>query len=369
MMASLELAKARLTSFAVHEAAGISPLYELLAGRAKDDDEVAALLAAAPENFAHGTLFFAAAQRLVQAEPWIELASYYLTMGGSFGPDERVWPLFREFVLDRADRMRELISTRTTQTNEVRRAAPMFPAIAQAAKEAAKVSKGPIGLLDVGTSAGLLLGVDRYGFRYQNEAGEQVNAGPAKTPLVLTCAASGKPLPRLPKKLAVGAKVGLDRRPIDLRDEEELAWLEACVWADQPERSRTLRVAAEMQEKDRPTLVAGDAVDDLAAAAAQVPAELPLVVLTSHVLPYMSDDRRQEFVAAVAALAATRPLWWVSQEHYLAAMTYLVPGRKEFEDHPKENWGLLGLVRWESGKPDARLLGRTGAHGQSLSWL
>ncbi|CAM4133615.1 DUF2332 domain-containing protein [Kibdelosporangium persicum] len=364
-MASLEMAKARLTNFAVNEAAGISPLYELLATHAKDDDEVAALLAAAPENFAHGTLFFAAAQRLVQAEPWIELANYYLTMGGSFGPDERVWPLFREFVLERADKMRELISTRTTQTNEVRRAAPLFPAIAQAAKEA----KGPIGLLEVGTSAGLLLGVDRYGFRYQTEAGEQINAGPAKTPLVLTCAVSGRPLPRLPKKLAVGAKVGLDRRPIDLRDEEELAWLEACVWADQPERSRRLRVAAEMQEKDRPTLVTGDAVDGLATAAAQVPAELPLVVLTSHVLPYMSDQRRQEFVAAVADLAAGRPLWWVSQEHYLAAMAYLVPGRKDFEDGSGEIRGVLGLVRWESGKPDVRLLGRTGPHGQTLMWL
>nr|CEL18967.1 FIG01033523: hypothetical protein [Kibdelosporangium sp. MJ126-NF4]CTQ95230.1 FIG01033523: hypothetical protein [Kibdelosporangium sp. MJ126-NF4] len=367
-MASLELAKTRLTNFAVHEAAGISPLYELLADRAKDDDEVAALLAAAPENFAHGTLFFAAAQRLVQAEPWIELASYYLTMGGSFGPDERVWPLFREFVLERADKMRELISTRTTQTNEVRRAAPMFPAIAQAAKEAAKVSKGPIGLLEVGASAGLLLGVDRYGFRYQNESGDQVNAGPAKTPLVLTCAVSGQPLPKLPKKLAVGAKVGLDRRPIDLADEEELAWLEACVWADQPDRSRTLRVAADMQAKDRPTLVAGDAVDGLADAAAQVPVELPLVVLTSHVLPYMSDDRRRQFVAAVADLAARRPLWWVSQEHYLAAMTYLVPGRAEFEDDSRGEWAVLALVRWESGKPETSLLGRAGAHGQSLVW-
>lgn len=363
-MVPVELAKARLAAFAAQEAAGVSPLYELLATRAKDDDDVAALLAVAHENFAHGTLFFAAAQRLVQAEPWIELASYYLTMGGSFGPDERVWPLFREFVLDRAEKMRELISTRTTQTNEVRRAAALFPAVAQVAKAV----KGPVGLLEVGTSAGLLLGVDRYGYRYQNEAGEQVNAGPAKTPLVLTCGVSGKPLPRLPKKLAVGAKVGLDRRPVDLADEEELAWLEACVWADQPERSRTLRVAAEMQEKDRPTLVTGDAVDDLAAAAARVPAELPLVVLTSHVLPYLPEARRQEFVAAVAELAARRPLWWISQEHYLAAMAYLVPGRPDLADHPKDVWGLLSLVRWEAGKPDTKLLGRAGAHGQNLLW-
>jgi hypothetical protein len=364
-MATLELVKKRLRTFAETEAAGVSPLYDLLARQSAEDDEVAALLAAAPDDFARGTLLFAAAQRLVQAEPWIELANYYLTMGGSYGPDDRVWSLFRAFVLERADKMRELISTRTTQTNEVRRAATLFPAVAQAAKEA----RGPVGLLEIGSSGGLLLGMDRYGYRYQNEAGEQFNGGPVKTPLVLTCGLAGKPLPKLPKKLAVAAKVGLDRRPIDLGDEDELAWLEACIWADQPERSRRLRVAAEMQAKDKPTLVTGDAVDDLAAAAARIPADVPLVVLTSHVLPYLPDERRQEFVDALAALGASRPLWWVSQEHYMAAMAYLVPGRTDFDDSYREFRGVLGLVHWNSGKTDTRLLARTGAHGQTLTWL
>ncbi|MEV4318602.1 DUF2332 domain-containing protein [Actinocrispum sp. NPDC049592] len=364
-MAALELAKKRLRHFATEEAAGISPLYELLAGHAAEDDEVAALLTAAPDQFAHGTLFFTAAQRLVQAEPWIELANYYLTMGGSFGPDDRVWPLFRSFVLERAGKMTELIATRTTQTNEVRRATTLFPALADVAKQV----KGPIGLLEVGCSGGLLLGIDRYGFRYQNEDGEQVNAGPAKTPLVLTCAVSGAPMPRLPKKLVVGAKIGLDRRPIDLADEEELAWLEAGIWADQPERSRRLRVAAELQRKDPPALVAGDAVDDLAAAAANVPADLPLVVITSHVMPYLPDERRKAFIEALGSLAAQRPLWWVTQDHYRGAMAYLAPERTEFVQTLDSSWGLLAVVQWAAGAPSARFLGRTGAHGQTLVWL
>jgi hypothetical protein len=363
-MVAIDEVKRRLNTFAATEAAGFSPLYELLARHACEDDEVAALLSAAPDEFASGTLFFAAAQRLVQAEPWIELANYYLTMGGSYGPDERVWTLFRDFVLARADKMRELIATRTTQTNEVRRAATLFPAVALAAKEA----RGPVALLEVGTSGGLLLGMDRYGYRYQNEEGEQVNAGPAKTPLVLTCALSGGPLPKLPKKLAVAAKIGLDRRPVDLGDEDELAWLEACIWADQPERSRRLRVAAEMQRKDPPTLVAGDAVDDLGEVAARIPEELPVIVITSHVLPYLPDARRRDFVAALTELAASRPVWWVSQDHYLAAMTYLVPGRADLHEGDQQFRGVLGLVTWDAGKPSARLLARTGPHGQTLDW-
>ena len=58
--------------------------------------------------------------------------------------------MFRTFVLDRAEPIRHLIATHTTQTNEVRRAALLYPAVALAAKQV----KGPIGLLEVGTSAG-----------------------------------------------------------------------------------------------------------------------------------------------------------------------------------------------------------------------
>ncbi|MFD1148621.1 DUF2332 domain-containing protein [Saccharothrix hoggarensis] len=360
-MTPLDLVRQRLAGFAREEARGVSPLYEHLAAHAADDPEVAGLLTAAPERFAHATLFLAAAHRLLQAEPYHELSNYYPSLGGTYGADVNTWTVFRRFVLERADRMRALISTRTTQTNEVRRAALLYPALAQV--------KGPVALLEVGCSAGLLLGLDQYGYRYQTEQAGQLVAGPAKAALGLHCAvelAPGAELPKIPKAVKIAAKVGLDRAPADLTDEDTYAWLEACVWADQPERLRLFGVAAAVQRKSPPELVVGDAVADLAAAVDRLPAELPLVVLTSNVLPYLSGE---EFVRALGAL--DRPLWWLSHEVYDAALAHVLPGRDDLRPAPGEAaFGVLGLTRFEDGGPrSTRVLARTAPHGQRLVWL
>ncbi|WP_440902482.1 DUF2332 domain-containing protein [Actinosynnema sp.] len=354
-MTSLELVRERLASFAERGAADVSPLYAHLAARAATDDAVAGLLTAAPERFAHPTLLLAAVHRLAQAEPVHPLSRYYPTLGGTHGPDEGTWPLFRDFVLERADRVRELISTRSTQGNEVGRAALLYPALARV--------KGPVGLVEVGCSAGLLLGIDRYSYRYQSEQAGQVAVGPAKATVGVHCVlelAPGATMPKLPKSVKVGARIGLDRAPADLEDEETYAWLEACVWADQPERLRLLGVAAAAQRKAKPEFVTGDAVADLAKAVALVPEDQPLVVLTSMVLPYVPVVG---FVDALRALG--RPLTWVSLESYGTGLEHLLPGRAELEDGH-----VVGLVRVEDGEVrSAEALALAAPRGQRLTWL
>jgi hypothetical protein len=357
--------KTRIRLFAEKEAGENSPLYRHLAGKAAEDDEVAGLLLAAADGQARGTLLMAVAHRLIQADPVHPLARYYPSLGGFDGVDGGTWPVFREFLLGRADKARALIATRFTQTNEVRRAALAYPAVALAAKEAG----GRITLLEVGCSAGLLLGLDRFSYRYQCAGGDQLTAGPSRATVGLHCAldlAPGAVLPRLPKKFTVHGKVGLDVAPVDAADEDELAWLEACVWADQPERARLLRTAVAAQLKSPPELITGDAVDDLAASVALLPGDVPLVILTSHVLAYLGD-RRQDFVAALAKLAEKRPLWWVSEEPYEAGLKFVLPGRDDLTSD--DGLCVLGLVRWHQGRPQARALARTAPHGQRMTWL
>lgn len=367
--ATLEQIRRRLRRFAELETVTTSPLYSHLAGHVAADDELAGLLTAAEASEASPTLLFAAVQRVLQAEPFHELTNYYPSLGGSYGPDGGLWPLFRTFVAERADRVRELVATRVTQTNEVRRAAPLYPAVAMAAKQA----RAPVGLLEVGTSAGLLLGLDTFSYRYQTEQVGQLAAGPARSTVGVHCAlalAPGATLPAIPKKLATAVKIGLDLHPVDLTDEQEYAWLEACVWPDQPERLRLFGAAAAAQRKSPPELVTGDAVEDLATVAARVPADVPLVVISSHVLWQFDPDRRLAFLAALDELAATRPLWWVSQESYAAALQPLLPGRADLrpaDDAPP--FGVLGLVRWIDGRPAARALARTALHGERMEWL
>jgi len=359
----------RLRAFAELEAADVSPLYEQFALGAAEDPDVAALLGHARDEAAVPALLLAAAHRLVQAEPFHELSSYYPSLGGTCGPDARSWPLFREFVLERSEKMAELIATRTVRTNEVRSAALLYPAVALAGKQVG----GAIGLLEVGTCAGLRLLLDRFGYRYQTEGSGQIIVGPAKSPLGLHCvlaAAPGVQLPELSRKLRVAARVGLDRAPVDATDLEQFAWLEACVWADQPERLRLLGVAARMQTGDRPELLAGDPVDGLAAAAGRVPSGLPLVVANSDVATRLTEEQRADYVHALASLAAERPLWWVSDESYHSGLDLVLPGREDLVPRRGDSAaGVLGLVHWVDGRPRAQALARTGSHGQRLEWL
>jgi hypothetical protein len=365
----LGLVQRRMRRFAAVETVPASPLYHHLAEKSAEDPEICGLLTGTSEEFATPTLLLAAVHRTLQANPFHELANYYPSLGGSYGVDGATWPLFRAFVLERADQIRALVASRTTQTNEVRRAALLYPAVALAASH----TKGPVGLLEVGCSAGLLLNLDRYGYRYQTEQAGQLVAGPTKASVGLHCAlelAPGATVPALPKKIAVGARVGLDRAPVDLTDEDQYAWLEACIWADQPERVRLFAAAANAQRGDRPELITGDAIDDLPAVAARIPAELPVVVITSLALLYLSTERQLAFLAALSDLAARRPVSWVSHEEYVSALRHLLPDRADLlRDKGEPSFGVLGLVRWEKGAPVARALARTAWHGQRMTWL
>lgn len=367
-MADVGTAKERLRQFADHEAAGISPLYSHLAGHAAEDDDVAALLLeAGTGGDAHPNLLLAVAHRLIQAEPIHPLSRYYPSLGGMDGVDGATWPEFRTFLLERSDRVKELLRTRFTQTNEVNRAAVLYPAVARAAKEA----KGKVGLVEAGCSAGLLLGMDRFAYQYRLPGGEQLAAGPKKTPVGLHCAvelADGAQPPTVPTKLNVGAKVGLDRNPVDAQDDDELAWLEACVWADQPDRIRMLRTAADAQAKDVPELVAGDAAGGLSTAADRVPEGMPLVVFTSHVLMYMEPEHRDEFVTALGELAGRRPVWWASLEPYEYGLGLVLPHREDLA-YASTARPAVGLVSWKNGTPSGQALALADPHGQRMTWL
>jgi hypothetical protein len=359
MNAALGDIQQRLRRFA-SDVEETSPLYSYLAGHAAADDEVAGLLGVATDP--DPELLLAAVQRVLQAEPFHELTNYYATLGGSYGPDSGLWPMFRTFALDRADRVSGFVSTRgVPRGNEVGRAALFYPAVAFAARQA---GGGPVGLLEVGSCAALLLGIDLYSYRYQSEQAGQVAAGPGRAALGLHCAlklASGQKGPTIPKRLQVGARVGLDHDPVDLEDEDEYAWLEACVWPDQPDRLRQLGAAATVRRKKAPVMVKGDPVSDLAGAAEQIPAELPVVVLTSDALRPYSAERVTAFRGALAELAASRPTFWVSLETYAAG---LLPGSPELDT----GQAILASTRWRDGEQTTPLA-QTSWHGERMTWL
>jgi hypothetical protein len=347
-MADVAELVARFRRFA--ETSG-SPLYAVLSATAADHADVAELLQVAPETQQLPVLLFAAVHELLLAEPDQHLAAWYPNIaGGSPTGDPSLE--FVRLCRERAADLRATISTRSTQTNEIGRSAFFLPALGRLAAEV-----GGLALLDVGTSAGLNLLLDRYDYRY--EPGGALTVG---SPVVLEAGTRGPvPVPR--HHPPVVARLGLDRSPIDVTDDRQARWLEACVWPDQVHRFERLAAAVELARQTPPPLLAGDAVDDLPTALDRLgPAGHP-VVLTSWVLNYLPRDRRDLFVAQLDLIGARRDVSWVLAESPAAA-----PGLPVPDEVAESELTELVVVRWRDGRRHLHHLATVHPHGRWLHW-
>lgn len=194
------------------------------------------------------------------------------------------------------------------QTNEPGRAAALMTGLLEVARR-----HGPrLDLLEIGSSAGLNLLIDRYRFDLGG-----VRVGPADAPLLL------RPEWRGPAPADVAVEIagvrGCDIQPLDAANPAVAARLAAYVWADNPERLDRLRIAAAML-RDRPVaLEQADAADWVEAQLAEPQgAGVTRVLIHSVVWRYLPDtaQRRIEHAmrAAGAAATAERPLAWVRME-------------------------------------------------------
>ncbi|HWM33824.1 MAG TPA: DUF2332 domain-containing protein [Pseudolysinimonas sp.] len=302
------------------ELAGTSELQVDWAHGIAADPDVLALLDELPREHRQPSLIFSVARWLgAPAEPWAG---------------------FRPWLIAEWPRVAAAARERRTQTNEVGRCAPLLAALDRI--------PGPLALVELGSAAGLCLGVDRYSYRFGD--GERIGEG---EPL-LTCALSGEgAAPRgLPQ---IVSRAGVDLRPLDLADAEDVGWLEALLPADRPERLERLRAAIATLREDPPEVVEGDALERLPALAAAAPAGATLVVVSLGTLVYLAPADRARVVERCAALGARL----VTLEP-LSALPELAV-RLEGLTAPEPTPFLLAL--------DGIPLAFAGPHGDRLSWL
>ncbi len=229
------------------------------------------------------------------------------------------------------------------QTNEGARSATFMAALLVLAETFGL----PFELLEIGSSAGVNLLIDRFSYDLGG-----TTTGPADAPVRI--APEWRGAPPLHADITINAVRGVDIAPIDVSDRDAAERLIAYAWIDAPQRVARIEAAIAMIV-DRPVdLVPGDAADWVEDALARPQTEgVTRVLMQSVVWPYLDDARRARIVAALEAAGehATerRPLAWV---------------RMEWDSGHTPH--RIRLRQWPGGED--RLLGSAHPHAAWVEW-
>jgi len=340
------------TWFADTQCRRYSPLYERVSRTVAGSDAVLGLVRDAPPEGHMPPLLLAAVHYLVLAGLDHPLADVYA--GDS---DEDPGPLFEDVCLTHREAVGELLGTRHVNTNEVGRSALLGPALTEVASRMGR----PLGLVDVGCSAGLNLLCDRYLLDY----GSAGASGPPDAEVRLDCEVTGGAPPIARRLPPIEVRLGLDRDPVDLMDDDAVRWQLACVWPDTGRLERTRGALAQARDAGL-RIVRGDAVDALPGLLDALPDGCVPVVVTTWALAYLPPDRRAGFVRALRHASARRPIAWVSGEG--AGVVSLLGGVPAPVDDLGIEASVLGLVVFDDGDDDSTVLGFVHPHGRSLEW-
>ena len=350
------------------------PLYRALSAAAARRDDWAALLAAAPASQRLPLLWLAALQdrvlALVDSGERPALAGYYASAGPARAPDAALESHVGEFIERHRAALVHAIATRTTQTNEIGRCAVLWPVLQQLVET---TGRRRIALLDVGCSAGLNLGVDRWRYRYLDDASGRTLAttpddrDPRAPEIACRLLAGARPTASAVPEIA--SRRGIDLSPIAVDDPAEVRWLRACLWPHDAERRERFDAAVAIARAQRwplsATTDAAASVDDWLRG---VPAGTLPVVFNSWVLRYFDAGLLRRHVDGMLANVAGRGAAWINAEDPQLSRTWW-PGMPEVAVAGRSN-----ATSWTVARPDGRggvawrLAATSHAHGHWMQW-
>ena len=221
-----------------------------------------------------------------------ELAPLYGAIGTS-SPDE-----FARGVVDQLEARPELVRDelhRATQTNEPGRSA----VIGAVLRELNQRGLADIHLIDVGTSMGLNLFPDQY----------RVNVDDPSDPSVLTmfdvyASATKGPLP------TIHQRIGIDRNPLDPNEPDDVVWLRACLWPEEPGRAaRFASILEQMRTWPPVTRLRGSAIERIDDAVAGCSPDATPVIFHTWVASYFSLEEQRAWRERAMRHVANGAVW------------------------------------------------------------
>jgi hypothetical protein len=306
-VANVEQAAAAFATFAAAEGEAV-PMYARLCEVIADDAELSGLLLHAPAGQRLPVLLLAALHDLVLRRPDVELTAWYPSVGGTAEHDGDLHRALRRTVDAHTPELLDVLRQRRVQTNEVNRCVAWRMALQLLCRH----DERPLHLVELGASAGLNLGLDRYRVDVHgpdvHDHAATSTMGPAGAAVQLSTRLRDGDWPELRAAASgslppVEARVGVDAAPLDPADPDDARWLTACVWPEQHERLARLRAALTDAAAWRAPVLRGDMVEALGELTSGVGHDRHLVVLSSWALVYVPTARRLDLCDRLAELA------------------------------------------------------------------
>ncbi len=341
-------------------------LFECLA----NDTQLLELASAIPPERLPPLLFVASVQLVAARHRGERFVGYFPTAGGDQPPlDGQFASRYRAFCLEHRDELATVQGQRVYQMNEVARCTQ----VALALGVLQRLQPGrDIALVDIGTGSGLGLYLDRYHHRLSD--GRQWGATDSQ--VHIDCELRGPLRPLLPPPATVDHRVGIDLNPLDLDDQEERAWLVACI-PPEAEAQRRAASAIEVARAGVAPIAGGDARQLLPEVLGAVPPGLLVVVVDSYTAVFFDDDLQRDTGEVISRLGRERDVAWIALDPLVPLGTRArrtvqgvdAPIHLVEQNRRGGAFAALSLAAHLDGRASSRLLATAHPSGTRMEWL
>lgn len=218
-----------------------------------------------------------------------EIANHFKSYGGNYLENDYsiLTEKIKKICVEQENEIINWIKNTNLQTNETARSSVIFPAILS-------LNLNKINLVEIGSSAGLIMYMDNFSYRYTSEKGEFINK--KSEPLITSKTDNLDNLQELISKrerLEIVRRIGCDLNTIDLNNQDNIKLLKSAIW-DSPERlirlEQSIKVFKENQINSPISNVDLDYTENLAENVLSLYDKNADIVIYSSVSTYQISD-------------------------------------------------------------------------------
>ncbi|MFC4078008.1 DUF2332 domain-containing protein [Salinithrix halophila] len=326
--------------FSLHECKNSSNLYEHLAFKVSEDEELLDIASHAQAGQPVPNLLFGAVHYLLLKGKHHELRQFYRSLVNHPQEVERAFPPFRDFCLSFKRELIPILQEKLVQTNEVRRCAYLYPSFCFIYRQVKK----PLSLLEIGTSAGLQLLWDLYQYDY----GDDRSYGHISSDILIRSEVKGNHQPfLLPESPPVALRFGVDLHINNLSNYEDTLWMRSLIWPEHKERVELFEKTVTVLKEQSLELIQGDGVELLPHIAEQIPEDTALCIFHTHVANQMPEESKLELMNHIQSIGKKRDVFHVYNNMWDRA---------------------LHLDSFIDGRESNRVLAETEGHARWFEW-